>query len=92
MKHDLQIKNIFYLTLFAGCYFLLAFNGVLQSTSSKLIGGLFELFTIPLILLIVAIFVFSLYQFLIKGIKLTFYSSANLLVSSIVIVAMFFVN
>lgn len=85
-------RNIFYLTLFAGIYFLLGFTGVFIQADSKLIGGLVELFTIPLIILLVVCFAYSVHAVLTRRLKPTFYSFASLLISTTVILAMFLVD
>jgi len=92
MEHHIkQVKNIFYITLFAGCYFVLAFTGVFQHVDSKLVGGLFELFTIPLLLFLVFALLYSFYLLVIKHSKPRLYIVTSLIISFAVIVAMFFV-
>ena len=92
MRNNKVMKIVFYLTLLASGYFLLVFNGVLQNSGSKIIGALFELITIPFILMIAAIFIFSTYQLVTKHVKLTFYPIASALLSGIVILSMFFIK
>ena len=92
MRNNNLTKGVFYLTLLVSGYFLMAFTGILQNADSKLIGALFELLTIPLILIIVAIFIFSIYQLVAKHVELTFYPIANILMSGAVILSMFFVK
>ena len=91
-RNHTMAKNTFYFTLFVGIYFVLAFTGVFRNSGSKLIGGLFELLTIPLILSLIMILVFSLYRFLYKGIRPNFYNVTSLLISAGLILAMCFVN
>jgi len=90
-NHTLE-KTSFYFTLFAAVYFILAFTGFFKNSNSRIITGLFELLTIPLILSLIVIMVLVLYSFLHKGIKLTFYSIASFLISCGLILAMFFVK
>ena len=92
MRNNNLTKGVFYLTFLVSGYFLLAFTGVLQNADSKIIDALFELLTIPLILIILAIFIFSIYQLVAKHVGLTFYPIANILMSGAVILSMFFVK
>jgi hypothetical protein len=91
MEYSNNIAKVtFYLMMAAGCYFLLAFTGVLQQAESKVIGALFELLTIPSIGLVVAVFLFSLYGLITKRCKVTLYSLASLLVSLVLILGIVF--
>ena len=92
MQHSILVKKVFYLTVFLTFYFLLAFTGVLKHLDSKLAGGLFELLTIPLIVLLAGVFVFSFYLLFIRRTKLTVYTLVSFLVSAAIISAMFFVK
>jgi len=83
---------IFYSTLFIGCYFLLAFTGFYKSTECVLIGVMFEMLTIPLMLLLSSVLVFSIYCLIFKKIRPNFYLISSVLVSCIVIVAMLFIK
>jgi hypothetical protein len=83
------LKTFFYLTLFTGFYFLLAFTGVFANADSKVVGAVYELLTIPLIVWLAFVTVFSLYGVLIKRNKINFYSLASVLISAVVMTTMF---
>jgi hypothetical protein len=60
-KNNLS-KILFALSLFSVGYFTLAFTKFFSNLNSNFVNALFELFTLPLIVLQIFLFAFSVYQ------------------------------
>ncbi|MCX3265855.1 hypothetical protein [Pedobacter agri] len=91
--HSSFTKNLFFVTLITSIYFVLAFTGILAKLQAiTLIGAVAELITIPLIILLVIIFLFSLYQLFTKRNRISGYSIVTLSLSFSIIALMFIIN
>lgn len=93
IHHSSFTKNLFFVTLITSIYFVLAFTGILAKLQTiTLIGAVAELITIPLIILLVIIFLFSLYQLFAKRNRISGYSIITLSLSFSIIALMFIIN
>ncbi len=92
-NHASFTKNIFFVTLITSIYFVLAFTGILAKLQTiTLIGAVSELITIPLIILLIVIFLFSLYQLFTKRNHISGYSVITLSLSFSIITLMFIIK
>ncbi|RLJ77217.1 hypothetical protein BCL90_2296 [Pedobacter alluvionis] len=89
MKNIFLAKTLFYISIFNGLYFFLAFNGVIQKLNSPIVNALFELITIPLIILQLIIFLLSLYKQFVNAKQTSFFLIGTILISLLIFVFLF---
>jgi hypothetical protein len=79
-------KKLFYITLVAGCYFTLVFTGLMRSVDFVVLGAIFELFTIPLIVITLAIFIYLIVEVFIRQRTKNIYAYCSLVISAAVLI------
>ncbi|WP_461788439.1 hypothetical protein [Pedobacter sp.] len=91
MKNQALSKNIFLASIGLLIYFTFAFTGLVAKLDFAIIGAIYELITIPLILVVVALFAFATFQLLVKK-KANFYNVASSVITMSIIVLMFVIQ
>lgn len=84
-------KKLFFVCVTVSLYFLLAFTGLLAKIDLSVIAVIHELIIIPLILAVVAICIFTLFQFFVKG-KRNSHLLLSFIMSALIIAGMFLAN
>jgi hypothetical protein len=79
-------KKLFYITLVAGCYFTLVFTGLMRSVDFVVLGAVFEFFTIPLIIITLAIFIYLIVEVFIRQRTKNIYAYCSLVISAAVLI------
>ncbi|TCD12511.1 hypothetical protein EZ449_00220 [Pedobacter frigidisoli] len=93
MNSNTLTKSIFYLTILSAFYLLATFIGLFSRFQQNVVfGAITELITIPAILVVVAAFLFTVYQLAVKHKEASFYLIATVLLSLSAIIPMFFVQ
>lgn len=91
MKLQIISKKMFLASIGLLVYFSLLFTGLTAKIDWAVFGAIYEFVTIPLILLVAAIFLFASFQFLIKR-KTNFYLVSSCIISLMIIILMFIIN
>ena len=66
MQVTIFSKKLFFVSIALLIYFLSVFTGIVHKIDFPVVGAIYELITIPLILLVFAVFLYTLFQFIIK--------------------------
>jgi hypothetical protein len=82
--HQLS-KNLFYLMLLAGCYFTLVFTGLMGSSNFAVVGAVFELFTIPLMVTALGIFIYLTREIFIRHKMRNLYAYCSIAISAAIL-------
>jgi hypothetical protein len=78
-------KYLFYIMLLAGCYFTLVFTGLMNSSNFAVVGAVFELFTIPLIVTALGIFIYLTCEIFIRQRMRNMYAYFSIAISAAVL-------
>lgn len=79
-------RRILIVSLLSGLYLVLLLNGELPSPDSVLVGVAQELFTIPAIIVQVAIFLYEIYNLCLKHRRITVYSAIPICIFAVLFV------
>jgi len=71
--------------LLAGCYFTLVFTGLMNSSDFAVVGAVFELFTIPLIVTALGIFIYLTCEIFIRQRMRNMYAYFSIAISAAVL-------
>lgn len=88
MQIQVLSKKILIISIGLLLYFALAFSGLTAKIDLAVVDVIYELITIPLILLVLTIFLFTLFQFIIKR-KANFYLISSSVINFLIIILMF---